>query len=187
MSRSATAIAAEVMGELAALADLPVVRVNNIAAVLDEAAPVIDQACGRGASGILQRVTVNVGLIHGDLKVNMIATECDFELDIRLPIGLTAPAVLAGVDKIIARRPEVSYAQVIYDPPSRQIPLAPSASQTAQASQLLFPAYPARAPQQRSSSPLAPSASATSQPPASLLSVLYCPWGPRAKPLVTLR
>jgi succinyl-diaminopimelate desuccinylase len=68
MSRSATAIAAEVMGELTALVDLPVVRVNNIAAVLDEAAPVIGQAYGRGASGILQRVTVNVGLIHGGLK-----------------------------------------------------------------------------------------------------------------------
>jgi len=68
MSRSATAIAAEVMRELTALVDLPVVRVNNIAAVLDEAAPVIDQAYGRGASGILQRVTVNVGLIHGGLK-----------------------------------------------------------------------------------------------------------------------
>ena len=122
MSRSATAIAAEVMGELAALADLPVVRVNNIAAVLDEAAPVIDQAYGRGASGILQRVTVNVGLIHGGLKVNMIAAECDFELDIRLPIGITAPAVLAEVDKIIAHRLEVSYAQDIYDPPNWNAP-----------------------------------------------------------------
>jgi len=122
MSRSAAAIAAEVMGELVALEELPVARVNNIAAVLDQAAPAIDQAYGKGASGILQRVTVNVGLIHGGLKVNMVAAECDFEVDIRLPIGVTAPAVLAEVDKIAARHPEVSYAQDIYDPPSWNAP-----------------------------------------------------------------
>ena len=56
-------------------------RVNNIAAVLDYAAPIIDQAYGVGASGILQRLTV-MWAIHGGLKVNMIAAECDLELDI---------------------------------------------------------------------------------------------------------
>ena len=122
MSRSATAIGAAVMGELAALADLQVPRVNNIAAVLDQAALVVDQAYGKGAAGILQRVTVNPGLIHGGLKVNMVAADCDFEVDIRLPIGMMAPAVLAEVDKIVARHPEVSYAQDIYDPPSWNAP-----------------------------------------------------------------
>src|SRR5262245_61940496 len=104
MSRSATAIAAEVMGELVALEELPVARVNNIAAVLDQAAPAIDQAYGKGASGILQRVTVNVGLIDGGLKVNMIAAKCDFELDIRLPIGITVTGMLAVEGKIIEGR-----------------------------------------------------------------------------------
>jgi succinyl-diaminopimelate desuccinylase len=122
MSRSATTIAAEVMGELAALAELPVPRVNNIAAVLEEAAPTIDEAYGQGASEILQRVTVNVGVIHGGLKVNMVAAECAFEVDIRLPIGVTAPLVLAEVDKIAARHPEISYEQDIYDPPSWNAP-----------------------------------------------------------------
>ena len=122
MSRSATAIAAEVIGELARLADLPVPRVSNIAAALDQAAPVIDQAYGTGASGILQRVTVNPGVVHGGLKVNMVAADCDFEVDIRLPVGVTAPAILAEVDKIVAGRPEVSYAQDIYDPPSWNAP-----------------------------------------------------------------
>ena len=122
MSRSATAIAAEVIGELARLADLPVPRVSNIAAALDQAAPVIDQAYGTGASRILQRVTINPGVVHGGLKVNMVAADCDFEVDIRLPVGVTAPAILAEVDKIVAGRPEVSYAQDIYDPPSWNAP-----------------------------------------------------------------
>jgi succinyl-diaminopimelate desuccinylase len=122
MSRSATAIASEVVGELARLADLPVPRINNISAALDQAADVIDRAYGKGASGILQRVTVNTGLMRGGLKVNMVAADCDFETDIRLPVGITAPAILAEVDKIIARHPEVSYEQDIYDPPSWNAP-----------------------------------------------------------------
>ena len=122
MSRSATGIAAEVIGELARLADLPAPRVNNIAAALDQAADVIDQAYGKGASAILQRVTVNPGVIHGGLKVNMVAADCDFEVDIRLPVGVTAPIILAEVDSIIARHPEVTYTQDIYDPPSWNAP-----------------------------------------------------------------
>jgi succinyl-diaminopimelate desuccinylase len=122
MSRSATGIAAEVICELAHLSDLPVPRVSNIATTLDQAAEVIDRAYGKGASVILQRVTVNPGLIRGGLKVNMVAAECDFEVDIRLPVGVTAPAILAAVDRIVAGRPEVSYAQDIYDPPNWNAP-----------------------------------------------------------------
>src|SRR5262249_41662191 len=65
-------------------------------------------------------------------------------------------------------------------PPPQILP-APSVSQTAQASQRPFPAYPAGAPQQRSSSP---STSATSQLPFQLLGVFcsrptLCPPPPR--------
>jgi len=67
-------------------------------------------------------VTVNPGLIRGGLKVNMVAAECDFEVDIRLPVGVTAPAILAAVDRIVAGRPEVSYAEDIYDPPNWNAP-----------------------------------------------------------------
>ena len=67
-------------------------------------------------------MTVNPGLIRGGLKVNMVAADCDFEVDIRLPVGVTAPAILAEVDKIIAGRPDVSYEQDIYDPPSWNAP-----------------------------------------------------------------
>ena len=79
-------------------------------------------AYGKGASGILQRVTVNPGVIHGGLKVNMVAADCDFEVDIRLPVGVTAPEILAEVDKIVTKYPEVSYTQDIYDPPSWNAP-----------------------------------------------------------------
>jgi succinyl-diaminopimelate desuccinylase len=117
-SKSATAIAAKVIGELESLTEIPAPEASNLAAALDQAAAVIDQAYGAGASEIVRRVTVNPGLVQGGLKVNMVAAECRFEVDIRLPNGLEAPAVLALVDRIVARHPEVSYQQMLYNPPS---------------------------------------------------------------------
>jgi succinyl-diaminopimelate desuccinylase len=117
-SKSATAIAAKVIGELESLTEIPAPEASNLAAALDQAAAVIDQAYGAGASEIVRRVTVNPGLVQGGLKVNMVAAECRFEVDIRLPNGLEAPAVLALVDRIVARHPEVGYRQILYNPPS---------------------------------------------------------------------
>jgi succinyl-diaminopimelate desuccinylase len=118
LSQSATGIAAKVIGELYRLQDIPAPEASNLAAALDQAADVIDKAYGPGAAKILRRVTVNPGVVRGGLKVNMVASECTFELDIRLPNGLDAPQILAEVDKIVARHPEVSYRQTNYNPPS---------------------------------------------------------------------
>ena len=67
---------------------------------------------------ITRRVTVNPGVVLGGLKVNMVASDCTFEVDIRLPNGLDAPPILAVIDKIVANYPEVSYRQINYNPPS---------------------------------------------------------------------
>ena len=117
-SKSATAIAAKIIGELEILEDIPAPEASNLAAALDEAAPAIDRAQGEGAAGITRRVTVNPGVVRGGLKVNMVASECTFEVDIRLPNGLDAPQILAEVDKIVASYPEASYRQILYNPPS---------------------------------------------------------------------
>jgi succinyl-diaminopimelate desuccinylase len=117
-SKSATAIAAQLIGELAALSNIQPPEASNLAAALDQAAPIIDKAFGPGASNIVRRVTVNPGLIKGGLKVNMVAAECDFEIDVRLPNGLEDERILADVNKIIARYPEATYKVVTYNPPS---------------------------------------------------------------------
>jgi succinyl-diaminopimelate desuccinylase len=117
-SKSATAIAAKIIGELGVLEDIPAPEASNLAAALDQAAAVIDRAHGAGAARIIRRVTVNPGVVHGGLKVNMVASQCNFEVDIRLPNGLDAPRILAEVDRILAAYPEASYRQVNYNPPS---------------------------------------------------------------------
>ena len=118
LSQSATAIAAKVIGELDRLQDIPAPEASNLAAALDQAADAIDKAYGAGASKILRRVTVNPGVVQGGLKVNMVASQCTFEVDIRLPNGLDAPQILAEIDKIVGRYPGVSYRQTNYNPPS---------------------------------------------------------------------
>ena len=41
----------------------------------------------------------------------MVASDCTFEVDIRLPNGLDAPQILAEIDRIVAL-PEASYRQI---------------------------------------------------------------------------
>ena len=118
LSKSATAVAATIIGELARLQDIPAPESDNLAAALDQAAEVIDKAYGSGASRIVRRVTVNPGVVRGGLKVNMVASQCTFEMDIRVPNGLDAPQIFAAVDEIMARYSEVSYRQLNYNPPN---------------------------------------------------------------------
>ncbi|HVH76875.1 MAG TPA: ArgE/DapE family deacylase [Stellaceae bacterium] len=118
LSKSATAIAAKMIGELESLSEIPAPEASNLAAALDQAAEVIDKAHGAGASKIVRRVTINPGVVRGGLKVNMVAAECTFELDVRVPNGLDAPQILAEIDKIVARYPEATYRLANYNPPS---------------------------------------------------------------------
>jgi succinyl-diaminopimelate desuccinylase len=118
LSPSAIAVAAKIIGELEQLQDIPAPEASNLAAALDQAAEVIEKAYGPGASRIVRRVTVHPGVVQGGLKVNMVASQCTFEMDIRLPNGLEAPRILAEIDKIMVGFPEASYRQINYSPPS---------------------------------------------------------------------
>jgi succinyl-diaminopimelate desuccinylase len=117
-SPSAIAIATRIIGELQRLEDIEPPHISNISAALEQAADVLDTAYGQGASRIIQRVTINPGLIQGGLKVNMVAADCSFEVDIRLPIGLDEVPILREVDRIVAAWPNVSYEKILYNPPS---------------------------------------------------------------------
>jgi succinyl-diaminopimelate desuccinylase len=117
-SKSATAIAAKVIGELESLQEMKPPEAGNIATALDAAAEIVDAAWGAGAAHNVRRITVNPGVIKGGVKVNMVAAQCSFEVDIRVPNGLDDAAIRARVDAIVARFPEVSYEQILYNPPS---------------------------------------------------------------------
>ncbi len=118
VSPSAVGIGARIIGELHRLEEIQPPHLSNLTAALEQAADAIDAAYGKGASQIMQRVTVNPGLIQGGLKVNMVAGDCTFEVDIRLPNGLDETPLLREVDRIVAAFPEATYEKILYNPPS---------------------------------------------------------------------
>ncbi|PVH84724.1 putative acetylornithine deacetylase [Cadophora sp. DSE1049] len=68
----------------------------------------IDAAMGPGASSMALKPTLNIGTIHGGLKVNMIPSYCVFEADIRMPIGLSREDVLPVIDEILKEYPNAT-------------------------------------------------------------------------------
>lgn len=68
----------------------------------------VDKAMGPGTSTIIALPTVNIGTISGGVKVNMIPESCNFELDIRLPVGLLADEVMAVIEAVIPRYPDAT-------------------------------------------------------------------------------
>jgi len=92
----------------------------------EEVGRVIDEIMGDGARRSVLTPTVNIGTIHGGIKVNMIPDRCVFEADIRLPIGLLKDAVLARIDELLGDEFPVtaSYAvqEAASNPPSHCSP-----------------------------------------------------------------
>ena len=74
-----------------------------------EAREAIERGLGQGATEVAQRVSVNLGVIRGGVKVNMLPSECDIEVDARLPIGIEATEIQAAVEAIVARYPGVTW------------------------------------------------------------------------------
>src|SRR5690606_6048008 len=51
-------------------------------------------------------ITLNAGTIHGGAKVNVIAYDCTFEFEARIPIGTDIDAMVALTREIVGRHPE---------------------------------------------------------------------------------
>lgn len=109
LSKSATRLAAALIGELGAAVEAIEPALDPaLKAYLEkeEVRAAIDECMGKGAADIAMKCTLNIGTLHGGLKVNMIPGSCVFEADIRMPLGLTAEEVLEVIDGVLARYPE---------------------------------------------------------------------------------
>src|SRR6266851_3303527 len=58
---------------------------------------------GSGASKLARVITMNIGTMAAGPKVNMIASRCEFEVDIRIPNGVTKTDVLDHLENLRAR------------------------------------------------------------------------------------
>ncbi len=118
LSASATKIAGRLIADLEKVTEIPATPPDNVVRALERASAAVDQAMGPGASLIVPKVTLNVGVMTGGLKVNMVPGQCRIEADIRLPLGLDKDTIMEEVHKIVARYPEVAVEEINFNPPS---------------------------------------------------------------------
>ncbi len=125
MSRNAILVAMDAIAEMRDLPNrIPVNEPPELARALDEAGPDLDRAYGPGAGKVIRQLTVNIGRIEGGVKVNMIAAECTFEADIRIPNGASFEAAKAEIEAI-ARRHSLEADLFIASPPNWREPFHP--------------------------------------------------------------
>ncbi|MCH2394526.1 M20/M25/M40 family metallo-hydrolase [Oceanibaculum sp.] len=117
-SPSATKIAVGIITQLEDLSDMEPADLGNLEALIRDASSVIDHELGDGAARIVRRVTVNPGTISGGVKVNMVAADCTFQVDIRVPNGLTDEDIHKEVARILEAYPQVTYKTLVYNPPA---------------------------------------------------------------------
>lgn len=108
LSKSATRIAAQLISDLAVVEAI----VPDLDPALKEylgrqdVREAIDKCMGKGAADIATKCTLNIGTLHGGLKVNMIPGHCVFEADIRMPLGLKADHVMTVIHQVLGKHPE---------------------------------------------------------------------------------
>jgi len=114
MSPSANKIATRLMAALEDLTDIrpemPPAVARNLAHPAVRKA--LDDGLGEGAAELVQQVSLNIGMIDGGLKTNMIPSECKLEADIRLPVGVPKQRIRAEVARILKDFPEVSVEEI---------------------------------------------------------------------------
>ena len=71
-----------------------------------------------GADGPLFFATLNVGVIQGGLKMNMVAGSCRADIDMRVPLGISCDEILAKWDAIVQRHPGASWKLVYKTEPN---------------------------------------------------------------------
>lgn len=115
---SATKLAARLIMDLESLTRLEPAMPEGVARAIEEGGEAIERGLGAGATDIMPRVTTNVGVLNGGIKINMIPDECTFEYDIRFPVGLEKDQVMAAIGRILERHPAVSVVELNATPPS---------------------------------------------------------------------
>jgi succinyl-diaminopimelate desuccinylase len=116
-SANAIKIASRLITDLETLKYIPVHYPENLAKALKEGRDAAERALGRGGADVMSKVSVNIGVCSGGVKVNVIPRECMFEVDLRLPPGLVKEDVMHHVERIVAGYPEAEVDAFRYDGP----------------------------------------------------------------------
>jgi succinyl-diaminopimelate desuccinylase len=100
---------ANIITKLQRLTGLPVSMPPEVEARVEAARSALDAALGAGATDVVKRVTLSVGVIEGGVKLNVTAAECRAEVDLRCPVGLTSAELLSAFEDVLREHEGTSY------------------------------------------------------------------------------
>ncbi|HEY8370869.1 MAG TPA: M20/M25/M40 family metallo-hydrolase [Thermodesulfobacteriota bacterium] len=91
------------LGDVVALDGLDVGVPDAVRAEVERGRAATDAAFGEGATDVLGRVTVTVGLVAGGQKRNLVPDAARAEVDVRIPAGGSTGAVVGALEAIARR------------------------------------------------------------------------------------
>ena len=100
---SAILKACKVMNKMMEITKTRIEQPKDIVEVIESSKPLVEKLIGSEGIGIiLSSPTLNIGIIKGGEKVNMVPSLCEIEFDIRLPIGFTAKEATAKLEGLLS-------------------------------------------------------------------------------------
>jgi len=103
LSPNAIELAYGLINDLRAFTHFKFEEPEVVVRALEASRTAFDQANGEGASRLARAIVMNVGTMHAGPKVNMIASRCEFEVDFRLPNGVSSADLVAHIESLKAR------------------------------------------------------------------------------------
>jgi succinyl-diaminopimelate desuccinylase len=103
VSKNAIQEGARLIAELESLTELPFDIPQDVEEKIEAARDALDDALGPGATDVVKAITLNIGLIRGGDKMNVIANGCHIEVDLRCPVGITRDALLREFEKMLGK------------------------------------------------------------------------------------
>jgi succinyl-diaminopimelate desuccinylase len=101
--------AAQLIGELESLTRMSFEIPEPVEEKIEAARDALDEVLGQGATDIVKSITLNIGVVRGGDKVNMIAADCHIEVDLRCPVGVTKQQLLSEFEHILNKYEGASY------------------------------------------------------------------------------
>jgi succinyl-diaminopimelate desuccinylase len=92
---------ANVIPAVNSLRELVVSTPTELTDVINQNKIFYDRTIGKGAGNVLDHLTVNVGIIRGGRNINTVPDECEVDIDVTLPPGITPEQVKKELDSKI--------------------------------------------------------------------------------------
>ena len=100
---------ARLIQELETLTQLPFEIPRDVEEKIEAARSALDDVLGQGATDVVKAITLNIGVINGGDKMNMIAADCHIEVDLRAPVGMPIQRLLGEFERILNKYEGASY------------------------------------------------------------------------------